>query len=192
MDQKTFLNFWFLVLVSLTLVGCGSTWTQEPVVDQPVPEQVAEAPAVDQNPSIQAPEPKAVDVEENQALIEERAQDAAIAEVKEDTDWTQSITAWEVLYAAKVGDTIEAHPAWMTLTVTLDDDIITWLNVDQQSSSPKSARHQAQFAQAIEWQVIGKKLTESNTVYLSVASSTSAAFNDSINEIIELYNEAQG
>lgn len=160
MKSQHMMTFSFLVLVSLTLAGCGA----QPDVAIVDPVDTAQIEIVQE---VQAP-----------------------AVIKDAESSTQTITASEVVYPAKVWDTVEAHPAWLTVTVTLEDDTITWLDIDQESSSPKSARHQAQFAWLIEAEVIGKKLSESNAVYFSAASSTSQAFNDSINEIQDIVASA--
>lgn len=146
--------------------------------------------AWDQNVDNEQDQP--ADLNKNNDLIAAREEETQQGEINKDDSWnSQTITASEVLYPAKVWDSIEAHPARLTVSITLDGEIITWLDLDQQSSSPKSARHQAQFAQQIESKVIGKKLSESNSVYISSASSTSTAFNQSINEIQELYKQSQ-
>jgi len=189
-----------LMLVSLTLVWCWSSWdkanttnTDQQVVK--VNTGIENKPAKPQfdntkkPPRPQSPE----ELEANKKLIAAREEEITSPEIVKDDSWSsQRITGSEILYAAKVWDSIEAHPAWLTVTVTLDNDTITWLEIDQESSSPKSARHQAQFAEQITSKVVGKKLSESDTIYLSVASSTSQAFNDSIEEIQELYTQSQG
>ncbi len=104
---------------------------------------------------------------------------------------SQTITATQIIYAAKKGDSVEAHPAWLTVSVTLDWEIITELDIIQKNSSPKSAKHQAQFAQQIEGKVVWKKLSESNAIYISSASTTSRAFNDAIKEIQTIVDQWQ-
>lgn len=203
MKNQKIIVICMLMLVSLTLVWCWSSWDNtdtsntaqqvEQVANVNIPRENEQAkPQFDNGkkpPKPQSPE----ELEANKKLIAAREEEVTSPEIVKDDNWnSQRITASEVLYAAKVWDSIEAHPAWLTVTVTLDNDTITWLEVDQESSSPKSARHQAQWAEQIEWQVVWKKLSESNNVYLSVASSTSQAFNDSIEEIQELYVQSQG
>ena len=177
-----------------TIETLWSTWNDEPQNPQWEVEE-AEAPSrpEDQPSGRWWPwwQPPQANLDVNKALIAAREEEATPAEIKVDDSGIKTITAWEKLYAAKVWDSIEAHPAWLTVSVTLENDVITDLNIDQESSSPKSARHQAQFAQQIESVVVGKKLSESNNVYLSVASSTSQAFNDSIDEIQEVYQQSQ-
>jgi len=189
MNHQKIIIVCMLMCISLALVWCGSNPEE---VNTQETEQVAKVNpgAVQQKrpPRPQSPE----ELETNKKMIAAREEEATSPKVFVDNSWgAQSITASEILYAAKVGDSIEAHPAWLTVSVTLDDDVITWLDIQQQHSSPKSQRHQAQFAEQVEALVVGKKLSESNSVYLSVASSTSQAFNDSIEEIQELYAQSQ-
>jgi len=198
MKNQKIITVCILMFVSLTLVWCGISWEspiqEEQVTIKTIPANNQEAVQPEFDSERKPPRPQSPEeLEANKQLIATREEEVSVPEVVKDQEWnSQTITASQVLYAAKVWDSIEAHPAWMTVTVTLDDDVITWLDVVQENSSPKSARHQAQFAEAIEWEVVGKKLSESNTIYLSVASSTSQAFNDSIDEIQELYAQAQG
>lgn len=210
MKNQQAINFLLLVLVSLTLVGCGTwevdtTTISDPLevaiveeVKQEIPQERSWPPPWSEwwertpRPEWWPGKPQPVDIQKNKELIAAREEELQQAEIKKDNDWNnQTITASEVVYPAKVWDTVEAHPAWLTVTVTLEDDIITALEIAQESSSPKSARHQAQFASQIESQVIGKKLSESDSIYLSVASSTSTAFNQSIKEIQELYTQSK-
>lgn len=167
MKQQKLFTFWVLVLVSLALVGCSTSSSTLPSKDIPVVDQP-------------------IDIEKwiNWWTVE--------LSVDDEVSWDlQVFTSSEVVYAAKKWDSVEAHPAWLTVSVTLDGDVIAWLDIDQQHSSPKSARHQAQFAQRIEWEVVGKKLSESKAVFFSQASTTSRAFNDAIEEIEKIYQQAQ-
>ena len=184
--------FWLLILVSLTLIWCGTIPdTAQQWADTAVVAENTQPQPWGERPPRWWWTPPPVDLDKNTKLIEDRKAVAQEAELAEGEGWTVEVTSSEVLYAAKVWDSIEAHPAWLTVGVTLDGETITSLDITQQSSSPKSARHQAQFADQIEAQVVGKPLSESDDMYLSVASSTSRAFNDAIKEIQQIVNEWQ-
>lgn len=206
--HQKYLSFWILVLISLTLVWCSSA-SQETSGNDVVAEKLAQVEVIEQQLEeeiekvVQLEQELEDDVAQAEDLIEDleeiEAQEQEIADnLEEDIiieqeveEGLSQITSTEIIYAAKVWDSIEAHPARLTVTVTLDDDVIESVNIAQQNSSPKSARHQAQFASQIEWTVVGKTLSESDDIYLSVASSTSWAFNDAIKEIQEIYEQSQ-
>lgn len=165
--QKLFI-FSLFVVISLTLLGCSSSST-----------------STNSQTQIESSNPSIAD-----NSIDTSAQVKNWTTQESDTWGIQRFTSNQIVYAAKVWDSIEAHPAHLIVTVELDDDIITAVQLDQIHSSPKSQRHQAWFARQIEAEVVGKKLSESDDVYLSVASSTSWAFNDAITQIQEQFQQS--
>ncbi len=189
MNHKKMYVVLISLVVSLSLVWCGQSDIPEDVntviqKNEVVIEANQEPQPIQKPVASEEVEPQLQQVEKVEEVLE--------PELPVDNNpVVRTFSAPEIIYAAKKWDSVAAHPAHLTVTLTMEDDIITDLDIDQISTSPKSARHQAQFAWAINWLVEWKTLEESSDVFLSVASTTSWAFNDAIENIQEQFNQTQ-
>jgi uncharacterized protein with FMN-binding domain len=74
-------------------------------------------------------------------------------------------------------------PSHITVTVTLDDDVITEVEVTPHATNPTSLDLQSRFADAVPEVVVGKPIDEVNVGRLAGSSVTPKGFNDAINQI---------
>jgi uncharacterized protein with FMN-binding domain len=76
-------------------------------------------------------------------------------------------------------------PSYLDVTVTIDADIITDVQVDTPATNSTSLEYQEAFAAAVPAEVIGKDLSEVSVGKLAGSSSTPDGFNDAIDQIRE-------
>lgn len=74
-------------------------------------------------------------------------------------------------------------PSSITVTVTLDDDIITAVEVTPHATDPTSLGLQRRFAAAVPAVVVGKPIDEVKVGRLAGSSGTPVGFNDAIRRI---------
>lgn len=76
-------------------------------------------------------------------------------------------------------------PSFLDVTVTIDDDVITDVEVGTPATNPTSLEFQQAFAAAVPDEVIGKDLGEVEVGKLAGSSSCGDGFNDAIAQIRE-------
>jgi uncharacterized protein with FMN-binding domain len=76
-------------------------------------------------------------------------------------------------------------PSFLDVTVTIDDDIITDVEVGTPATNPTSLEYQEAFAAAVPDEVIGRDLGEVSIGKLAGSSSCGEGFNDAIAQIRE-------
>ncbi|MGC6588845.1 S-layer homology domain-containing protein [Paenibacillus sp. Dod16] len=76
-------------------------------------------------------------------------------------------------------------PSTITVSVTLNDDVITDVNVTTHATNPTSLDLQRRFAAAVPAVVVGKRIDEVNVGRLAGSSHTPDGFNDAIQQIKE-------
>lgn len=74
-------------------------------------------------------------------------------------------------------------PSHITVDVTLDDDIITDVNVTPHATNETSLDLQRRFADAVPGEVVGKPIDEVDVGRLAGSSGTPNGFNDAIDQI---------
>lgn len=75
------------------------------------------------------------------------------------------------------------RPSFITVTVTLDDDVITDVKVTPQAVVPQSLELQRRFAAAVPKVVVGRRLDEVKVDKLAGSSGTPKGFNAALAEI---------
>ncbi|HEU5102434.1 MAG TPA: hypothetical protein VFU22_25600 [Roseiflexaceae bacterium] len=76
-------------------------------------------------------------------------------------------------------------PSSITVTVTLEDDVITAVDVTPQATNPTSLDYQRRFADAVPAVVVGRPIDEVNVGRLAGSSGTPDGFNAAIQRIKE-------
>lgn len=76
-------------------------------------------------------------------------------------------------------------PSFLDVTVTVDDDLITDVEVGTPATNPTSLEYQQAFAAAVPDEVIGRDLGEVSVGKLAGSSSCGEGFNDAIAQIRE-------
>jgi uncharacterized protein with FMN-binding domain len=76
-------------------------------------------------------------------------------------------------------------PSFLDVTVTIDDDIITDVEVGTPATNPTSLEYQQAFAAAVPGEVIGRDIGEVSVGKLAGSSSCGEGFNDAIAQIRE-------
>lgn len=82
-------------------------------------------------------------------------------------------------------------PSSITVTVTLDDDVITDVKVTPHATDPTSLDLQRRFAKAVPAVVVGKRIDEVKVDRLAGSSGTPIGFNAAIEQIKEQAEEAR-
>ncbi|RLJ86998.1 FMN-binding protein [Planococcus citreus] len=77
------------------------------------------------------------------------------------------------------------QPSHITVTVNLEDDKITEVEVAPHATNPTSLDLQERFAEAVPAVVVGKNIDEVNVGRLAGSSGTPNGFNDAIRQIKE-------
>lgn len=75
------------------------------------------------------------------------------------------------------------QPSFITVTVTIDDDVITDVKVTPQAVVPQSLELQRRFAAAVPKVVVGRRLDEVKVDKLAGSSGTPKGFNAALAEI---------
>ncbi len=73
--------------------------------------------------------------------------------------------------------------ASVTVTITLEDDVVTAVEVAPHATSGNSKQFQTQFASGIADQVVGKDIDSLNVSRVAGSSLTSGGFNDALEKI---------
>lgn len=71
----------------------------------------------------------------------------------------------------------------VTVTVTLEGDVVTALQVDGSGGSPNTQRYQGEFIDNIEAEVVGKDIDDLDVSKVAGSSLTSGGFNSAIETI---------
>lgn len=74
-------------------------------------------------------------------------------------------------------------PSSITVTITLDHEVITAVKVTPHATNPTSLDLQQKFAEAVPQEVIGKRISEVKVGKLAGSSGTPDGFNDAIRQI---------
>jgi uncharacterized protein with FMN-binding domain len=74
-------------------------------------------------------------------------------------------------------------PSSIDVTVTLDDDVITDVEVTPNATIPTSLDYQERFAEAIPGIVVGKRIDEVRVSRVAGSSGTPDGFNDALDRI---------
>lgn len=77
------------------------------------------------------------------------------------------------------------QPSFITVTVNLEDDTITEVEVSPHATNPTSLDLQERFAEAVPTVVVGKRIDEVDVGRLAGSSHTPNGFNDAIRQIKE-------
>lgn len=75
------------------------------------------------------------------------------------------------------------QPSHITVTVTVEDDIVRSVEVEPHATVPRSLELQRAFAEAVPGVVVGRPLAEIEVGRLAGSSSTPDGFNDAIRQI---------
>lgn len=87
-------------------------------------------------------------------------------------------------YSADVTyDAPEGHVDDLGVTITIADDVITSVSIQEGATNPKSEDYQQRFINAIDGDVVGKDVDSVSLSRTGGASLTSDAFNDALDEI---------
>ncbi|MEU7835575.1 hypothetical protein [Nonomuraea sp. NPDC049129] len=74
-------------------------------------------------------------------------------------------------------------PSHITVTLTLDDDVITRVAVAPHATNPTSRDYQERFATAVPQMVVGKNLDDVRLSRTAGSSGTPVGFNDALDQI---------
>ena len=105
-----------------------------------------------------------------------------------DSTNSEPATSRESLYTDGVYEATGEYgnqPSFITVTVTLEDDKITEVEVIPHATNPTSLDLQERFAEAVPAVVVGKKIDEVKGGRLAGSSGTPNGFNDAIRQIKE-------
>ena len=86
-------------------------------------------------------------------------------------------------YSATGTYTTPGGPEDITVTVTLEDDLISSVNVQKEASSPTSSDFQESFAEGIASLVTGVDIDEADVDLVAGSSLTSRGFNEALEQI---------
>ena len=73
----------------------------------------------------------------------------------------------------------------MSVTLTLENDVVKAVTVNNVANSPASKQYESHFLPAYQAEVIGKKLSDVSLSRVGGASLTSSAFNAAVKAIVE-------
>ncbi len=71
----------------------------------------------------------------------------------------------------------------VSVSITLDDDVVTAVTVTPHATSGNSKQYQTQFASGIAAEVVGKDIDELDVSRVAGSSLTSGGFNDALEQI---------
>lgn len=105
-----------------------------------------------------------------------------------DTTNSESTTSQDSGYTDGVYEATGEYgnqPSFITVTVNLEDDKITKVEVSPHATNPTSLDLQERFAEAVPAVVVGKRIDEVDVGRLAGSSHTPNGFNDAIRQIKE-------
>lgn len=76
------------------------------------------------------------------------------------------------------------HNESITVTITLEDGVVTDLNLDQSGTSGESAQYQSRFASSIDSYVVGESIDDISLSRVAGASDTTKAFMEALEDIM--------
>lgn len=99
------------------------------------------------------------------------------------TDATSSSTYADGEYTASGSYTTPGGRESVTVTLTLDDDVLTALTVEGSAEQGDALRYQSEFIENISSEVVGVAIDDLDVSKVAGSSLTSGGFNDAISQI---------
>ncbi len=109
--------------------------------------------------------------------------DVTASETGETTDTVSSSTYADGEYTATGSYTTPGGRESVTVTLTLDDDVVSAVSVDGSAEQGDSLRYQSEFIENIASQVVGVAIDDLDVSKVAGSSLTSSGFNDAISQI---------
>ena len=107
----------------------------------------------------------------------------ATADATDATDATSSSTYADGEYTASGSYTTPGGRESVTVTLTLDDDVVTALTVEGSAEQGDALRYQSEFIENISSEVVGVAIDDLDVSKVAGSSLTSGGFNDAISQI---------
>ena len=105
------------------------------------------------------------------------------ADATDATDATSSSTYADGEYTASGSYTTPGGRESVTVTLTLDDDVVTALTVEGSAEQGDALRYQSEFIENISSEVVGVAIDDFDVSKVAGSSLTSGGFNDAISQI---------